>query len=117
VVRDYQTDPLVHHGRLPARTVAELAAAIDRFPDTAPAITVPTLILYGTADRLCPPAGSTMLGERIAAGDKQVKPYEGLYHEILNEPEGYAVLADIRAWLAERVKVSSQDAVAGSTTV
>jgi alpha-beta hydrolase superfamily lysophospholipase len=117
VVRDYQTDPLVHHGRLPARTVAELAAAIDRFPDAAPEITIPTLIVYGSADRLCPPAGSVMLGERIGATDKQVKAYPGLYHEILNEPEREAVLADIRAWLTERVPVSPEDAVAGSSTV
>ena len=117
VVRDYQADPLVHHGRLPARTVAELAAAVDRFPDAVAAITIPTLILYGTADRLCPPAGSTMLGERIGASDRQVKAYPGLYHEILNEPERAAVLADIRAWLSERVPAAAEDAVAGSSTV
>jgi alpha-beta hydrolase superfamily lysophospholipase len=117
VVRDYQADPLVHHGRLPARTVAELAAAIDRFPDAVAAITIPTLVLYGTADRLCPPAGSTMLGERITAADKHVKAYPGLYHEILNEPERASVLGDIRAWLSERVPAASEDAVAGSSTV
>jgi alpha-beta hydrolase superfamily lysophospholipase len=106
VVQDYRTDPLVHHGKLPARTVAELAAAIDCFPDQAATITIPTLILYGTADRLCPPAGSTMLHERIGAADKQVKAYDGLYHEILNEPERDEVLADIRAWLSARAPAS-----------
>ena len=125
VVQDYRSDPLVHHGKLPARTVAELAAAIDRFPEEATAITIPTLILYGTADRLCPPAGSTMLGERIGASDKQVKAYEGLYHEILNEPERDAVLADVRDWLNARAPASStsdrpesatSDRAAGSST-
>jgi acylglycerol lipase len=118
VVQDYQSDPLVHHGKLPARTVAELAAAIDRFPETAATITIPTLILYGTADRLCPPAGSTMLMERIGAADKQIKAYDGLYHEILNEPERDAVLGDIRAWLSARLPAaSSSDARAtGSST-
>jgi alpha-beta hydrolase superfamily lysophospholipase len=113
VVRAYRSDPLVHHGRLPARTVAELATAIDRFPATVQAITVPTLIMYGTADRLCPPAGSQMLGERIGATDKTVKPYPGLYHEIVNEPERDEVLADLRTWISERVPTS---AVAGSST-
>ena len=103
VVRDYESDPLNHHGKLPARTVAELTAAINGFPEAVGAITVPTLILYGTADRLCPPAGSTMLGERIGAGDKTVKSYPGLFHEILNEPERDEVLTDIRGWLAERL--------------
>ncbi len=81
-------------------------------------ITVPTLILYGTADRLCPPAGSTMLYERIGAADKQIKAYDGLYHEILNEPERDAVLADIRAWLGARAPASSPTDLdtAGSST-
>ncbi|HEY3728548.1 MAG TPA: alpha/beta hydrolase [Solirubrobacteraceae bacterium] len=113
VVRAYQADPLVHHGRLPARTVAELATAIDSFPATVQAITVPTLITYGTADRLCPPAGSQMLGERIGAADKTVKPYPGLYHEIVNEPERDEVLADLRTWISGRVPTS---AAAGSST-
>ena len=115
VVSAYVSDPLVHHGKLPARTAAELAAAIDTFPDAVSAITVPTLILYGTADRLCPPAGSQMLGDRIGAADKTVKAYDGLFHEILNEPERDAVLADIGGWLAERTATGTE-ATGGSVT-
>src|SRR5260221_118303 len=44
VVKAYETDPLVHHGKLPVRTVVELAAAIESFPVDVGAITVPTLI-------------------------------------------------------------------------
>lgn len=102
VVAAYRSDPLVHHGKLPARTVAELAAAIDSFPARVDQITVPTLIMYGTADRLCPPSGSVMLGERIGAEDKSVRAYDGLYHEILNEPEREQVLDHVCAWIANR---------------
>jgi acylglycerol lipase len=115
VVSAYVSDPLVHHGRLPARTVAELAAAVDSFPARVAEITVPTLILYGTADRLCPPAGSVMLGERIGATDTTVKAYEGLFHEILNEPERDEVLDEICGWLASRAPAVDRD-VAGSST-
>jgi alpha-beta hydrolase superfamily lysophospholipase len=115
VVSAYRSDPLVHHGRLPVRTVAELARAIDAFPDEVGAITVPTLILYGTADRLSPPKGSIMLGERIGAADKTIRAYEGLFHEILNEPERERVLADIRAWLATHASSASRE-TAGSST-
>jgi alpha-beta hydrolase superfamily lysophospholipase len=115
VVSAYRSDPLVHHGRLPVRTVAELSRAIDAFPDEVGAIIVPTLILYGTEDGLCPPEGSVMLGERIGAADKTVKPYEGLFHEILNEPERGEVLADIRAWLAAHTASASRDAAGSST--
>ena len=103
VVQAYVADPLVYHGRLPARTVAELARAVDAFPVAVRSITVPTLIMYGTADGLCPPRGSVMLGEEIGAADKTVIAYEGVYHEILNEPERERVLGDVGAWLGNRV--------------
>jgi acylglycerol lipase len=115
VVSAYRSDPLVHHGRLPVRTVAELSRAIDAFPGEVGAITIPTLILYGTADRLCPPEGSTMLGERIGAADKTVKPYDGLFHEILNEPERERVLADVRSWLAAHTGSATRDRAGSST--
>lgn len=107
VVADYRADPLVHHGRLPARTAVELADAIEALPGSVWAIRTPTLILYGTADRLVPPAGSEMLGDRIGADDVTIKAYEGLFHEILNEPEREAVLDDIERWLAGRTLVSA----------
>jgi alpha-beta hydrolase superfamily lysophospholipase len=103
VVSDYQSDPLVHHGKLPARTVVQLADAIEAFPETVAAITVPTLIMYGTDDGLCPPQGSVMLSQRIGSSDKTLTAYQGLYHEILNEPEREQVLDDLCAWLSGRV--------------
>ena len=114
VVDAYRADPLVHHGKLPARTAAEISDAVESFPSAVGAITVPVLILYGTADRLCPPAGSVMLGERIGSADKTVRAYDGLFHEILNEPEREAVLDDVLAWLAERVAAPDRD-TAGSS--
>lgn len=107
VVQAYQSDPLVHHGKLPARTVTELADAIERFPEQAAAITVPTLIMYGTADGLCPPSGSIMLSQRIGAGDVTLKAYDGLYHEILNEPEQQQVLDDLCAWLLAHIPAAA----------
>ena len=106
VVRDYEADPLVHHGKMPARTAAEMVAAVESFPDGVPEITVPVLIAYGTADGLCPPAGSLMLHQRIGSPDKTLKPYEGLYHEILNEPEQDQVMDDICGWLEAHTPLS-----------
>ncbi|MDQ6745897.1 MAG: lysophospholipase [Actinomycetota bacterium] len=103
VVQAYRSDPLVHHSKLPARTVAELATTVASLPNTVGSIKTPTLIAYGTADRLCPPAGSLMLKERIGAADTTLRGYEGLAHEILNEPEQARVMDEICAWIAERV--------------
>jgi lysophospholipase len=114
VVESYVNDPLVHHGKLPVRTVAELAKAVDAFPERVPSITVPTLIMHGAQDRLAPPEGSVMLNERIGARDKTFHRYEGLYHEIFNEPEQERVLDDLSAWLSARVTPAAASAQAGS---
>ena len=102
VVRAYREDPLVFHGKLPARTVAELAATVGRFPAEVPTIRLPLLVMHGTKDALAPVAGATMVHERAASGDKTLKLYEGLYHEILNEPERQTVLDDLLSWLDDR---------------
>jgi alpha-beta hydrolase superfamily lysophospholipase len=99
VVRDYDADPLNHHGKLPARTVHEMAQEIGRFPQTIPNITVPLLLQVGTADELVPPRSSELVYEWASSDDKTIKRYDGLYHEILNEPERATVVADTLAWL------------------
>lgn len=107
VVEAYTADPLVHHGKLPARTAVQLADAVESFPARVPEITVPTLILYGTADTLCPTDGSVMLGHRIGATDLTVTSYPGLYHEIFNEPEQAQVMDEMCAWLNAHVGASA----------
>jgi alpha-beta hydrolase superfamily lysophospholipase len=115
VVEAYRSDPLVHHGKVPARTAIQLADAVEGFPSAVAAITVPTLILYGTADGLCPPAGSVMLAERIGAADITVTAYDGLFHEIFNEPERDAVLDDVVGWLGARVGAPAAAEAGGSS--
>jgi lysophospholipase len=114
VVEAYRNDPLVCHGKLPARTAAEIADTVAALPATVGVIGVPALILYGTADRLCPPAGSMMLGERLGSADRTVKAYDGLFHEIFNEPERDAVLDDVCAWLSAHAGAPAPDAAGSS---
>jgi alpha-beta hydrolase superfamily lysophospholipase len=102
VVRDYEQDPLNHHGKLPARTVHELSSEIARFPEAIPALTLPLLVQVGTGDRLVPPRASDLVHELASSEDKTIKRYDGLFHEILNEPERDAVVADTLAWLDQR---------------
>src|SRR4051812_24362180 len=102
VVADYDADPLNYHGKLPARTVAELAKAIDGFPDAVAKFELPLLVMHGTADRLVPIAGGEMVAERAGSEDKTFERCDGLYHEILNEPERQQVLDDMARWLDAR---------------
>jgi alpha-beta hydrolase superfamily lysophospholipase len=102
VVRAYDADPLNHRGMLPARTVGELAATVATFADRLPELRLPVLVAYGTGDRLVDPAGSALVGERAGSEDITVIPYDGLYHEILNEPERDRVIADVAGWIDAR---------------
>jgi alpha-beta hydrolase superfamily lysophospholipase len=102
VVADYEADPLNYHGKLPARTVAELTSAIDGFPEAVTRFRLPLLAMHGTADRLTPIAGSEMVVERAGSEDKTLERYDGLFHELLNEPERQQVVDDIADWLDAR---------------
>ena len=99
VVRSYEEDPLVHHGKLPARTVGELAAAVEGFPGRVPEIELPLLVMHGTGDRIVPMAGSLMVHDGALSDDKRLQLYDGLYHEILNEPEQQQVMDDALGWI------------------
>jgi acylglycerol lipase len=102
-VRKYRDDPLNFHGKVPARTVAELGDEVATFPERAVRITVPTLIMYSTSDPIVAPDGSEMLARSIGSDDVTVRNWDGLRHEILNEPERETVIAEIADWLDARV--------------
>ena len=102
VVAAYESDPLVYRGAPRTDRAAAMGAAYDLVQKGMESITLPLLIMHGTGDLLVPFAGSRVLMERAASKDKTLKLYEGLYHEILNEPEKDQVVADILAWLDVR---------------
>ena len=104
VVDAYVNDPLVYRGKIRARLGSELVNMIQKnLPHQMPELNLPILIMHATADRLSNPEGSTMLYELVNSRDKTLKLYEGLYHEIFNEPEHRQVLAYMETWLAARV--------------
>ncbi|MGK0374359.1 MAG: alpha-beta hydrolase superfamily lysophospholipase, partial [Arenicella sp.] len=39
----------------------------------------------------------------VASSDKQVTIYDGLYHEIFNEPEGETIFAEMVSWMDARI--------------
>jgi alpha-beta hydrolase superfamily lysophospholipase len=100
VVRAYESDPLVHHRAIPARTLVELLRAMEGFLAQAPRLKLPTLVLHGTEDTLVPVAGTRPVYQALDANKRTVRYYEGLYHEVFNEPERAQVLADTLQWLA-----------------
>ena len=99
VVQAYVNDPLVCRGKVTARLSAEFVKAMRRVAAEATKITLPILILQGSADRLVDPKGAQMLYNAVNSVDKTIKIYDGLYHEVYNEPEHGQVLGDVKVWL------------------
>ena len=103
VVAAMNADPLIADESQPTRTIAELARADERLKHEFPRITLPVLILHGTADKATKPSGSQTFYDAAASADKSLKLYEGHYHDLLNDLEKDVVMNDIVAWLHERV--------------
>ena len=104
VVDAYVTDPLVYRGKIRARLGAELINIMERsLPGKMSNIETPVLLLHGSEDRLSNTEGSSLLYRSVKSTDKTMKYYQGLYHEILNEPERAEVLSDIAAWLEDHI--------------
>lgn len=99
VAEAYVNDPLVHHGKLTSRLIAEMAKAMDDTLARAPEVILPLLIMHGEADKLTAPAGSAEFYASAGSADKTLRTYPGLFHEIFNEPERDDVLADLGDWL------------------
>jgi len=99
VVRAYVEDPLVYTGKTTARLGCEMLKALRRVAKEAPRIKIPLLVLQGSEDRLVSPEGAEMVHRLAGSTDKTLKVYDGLHHEIYNEPEQHIVLADVEAWL------------------
>ena len=104
IVRDYVEDPLTYKGKTPARLAAELLSAMEKLQSNAASISLPLIIIQGGADRLVNPAGAQFLYDTVSSKDKTLKMYEGLYHEVLNEPEKEQVLGDVETWLEQHLK-------------
>jgi acylglycerol lipase len=105
VVSAFEADELVFHGRTPARTASEIIRAIRRLQANAERIRTPLLVLHGSGDQVADIAGSQALCERVSSSDKGLRVYEGLWHEVMHEPEHAMVLQEMTSWLRERTRV------------
>ncbi|MFU8827285.1 MAG: lysophospholipase [Brevefilum sp.] len=99
VVQSYIDDPLVYLGKTTARLSAEMLQAMMTVSEKIAQITAPLLIVHGSDDQLVNPKASQLLYERASSTDKTLKVYDGLAHEVFNEPEHQEVLSNVADWL------------------
>lgn len=98
VVADYERDPLVHR-TLTARCAIALRQAIKESSALAGKLTIPCLILQGGEDRICDPQAAMEFAAAASRAPVVLRRYDGLYHEVFNEPERGRVIQDLTDWI------------------
>jgi alpha-beta hydrolase superfamily lysophospholipase len=97
VVRAYINDPLVHD-----TLSAELAAALiqrgEKLLEYIESVDVPLLIMHGSEDHITSPTASATMAAALS-GDVTYKMWQGLYHEIHNEPQKEEVFRYTLRWI------------------
>lgn len=100
VVEAYQTDPLVHRV-MTARCAVALRHAMEESPALAKRLRIPCLILQAGSDFICDPKGADLFASEVTGAPVTFRRYEGMYHELFNEPERAEVLEELCRWLNE----------------
>ncbi|HEV7645067.1 MAG TPA: alpha/beta hydrolase [Pyrinomonadaceae bacterium] len=103
VVEAMNNDPLIKNESQPAQTSSELLKAAERLGKNMPNFNVPVFIIHGTDDKATRPAGSQYFYDNVGSKDKTLKLYEGGYHDLLNDIDKELVMADILAWVSQRI--------------
>ncbi len=97
-------DPLIANEVQPAITVAALVRSNERLKKEFPLITLPVLIMHGTADKATVPAGSQLFYDTAGSKDKTLKLYKDHFHDLLNDIGKEGVMADIKAWIDKHLR-------------
>ena len=66
-------------------------------------INLPLLLLHGAEDQLTSASASTEFVDMVGSSDKQCTIYEGMYHELFNEPEQEDILRTCCDWMRLRL--------------
>lgn len=102
VVEALNTDVMTMNERQPAITIAALVRANEYLRRHFARVTLPLLIVHGTADRVADWRGSQFLYDAAGAADKTLRLYDGHYHDLLNDLGKEQVVADMQQWIADR---------------
>ena len=105
-VAELLADPYTRDETQPVETVAALVRAGDRMEKEFGTITLPLLILHGTADKATRPDGSQEFFDHAGSPDKQLVLYQDYYHDLLNDLGRERVMADIVGWIEARLPAS-----------
>ena len=95
----YAGDPLVYHGQYKRALLVAEVEALDAYARYRDRLTMPVLLLHGTADPFVPYERSLQAVNDMPTDDATVHLYEGGKHEILNETNRDEVIGDLTTWI------------------
>jgi alpha-beta hydrolase superfamily lysophospholipase len=99
VVKAYAEDPLVFNENVPPECTASVMLVSQRAYVAAASVAIPVHMIHGGDDPIADASGSKDMFDALASTDKTLKIYDGLYHEVFNEPERDQVIDDVITWL------------------
>lgn len=101
VVQAYIDDPLISQ-KVSARWYGEIMKAMKRAYKNAGSLRIPVLLMQSGADRLVDPDAPRTWQEVTPEGLVDLLVWEGLYHEMFNEPEKDRVREKVLEWLRQQ---------------
>ncbi|KAJ4782302.1 alpha/beta-Hydrolases superfamily protein [Rhynchospora pubera] len=107
-VRIILANPRRYTGKPRVGTMRELARMCEYVQGSFTNVTVPLLMVYGTADGIIAPVGLKMLYEKARSRDKCLCQYLDFYHSLIqgeSEHNRNKILEDMMEWIDERVEM------------
>jgi len=88
------------HNKISARLFDQASASADKIMQAE--ITIPLLLMHGTADRITSHTGSVDFA-KMNEDFTDLKLFPGMRHELHHETDRVAVFNCIRHWISEKI--------------
>jgi acylglycerol lipase len=88
---------------VPRLSVLEVFHSRNRFRASLAQLSVPLLVLHGSADTVTLPSGSEYLHKHAGSHDKTLQIFEGYYHDLISDLGHEHVIERIRQWIEARL--------------
>lgn len=98
-VKKYNEDPLNYRAGTKAKFGDEFLKGMKQARVELNKIKLPFVVHHGTDDRLIDPESSQWIYDGISSDNKSLRWWDGLYHELLNEPEKDQVANELIEWM------------------
>lgn len=104
-IEAFKNDPLCCQEKMCAKTGYVLLELTKDMTKHFSDVSFPFVVMQGTDDRFCDPAGAKALHELAASKDKTIMLYEGFWHDLLHEVCSDEFITKTTEWIAKKCGV------------